>query len=253
MKSIHPLVVIAALTLTASSVRADVVLSGTGTFNFNAGSWATVAGGANVSGFEALTLDEVFDKTASSARTGAQIMADEIVASPAYSGITFDLNGSSVNNLVGRTAQPTTFNFAAGNPAGGTGQIGLGGVTRWAVNPVLGGGSLLFGDFTLNYDASRTLVGASGWNLKGNIVPAGVVFDLQNVLATHAGNTLSITGDLGLSPEVATFLFGTPSDTGKNMGTFAFNGFTAVPEPTAYPWIGLGLCSVFAWVRRKRH
>lgn len=253
MKTALRFAIVINIALAASSGRADVVLSGSGTFNFNPGAWASVAGGANVSGFEALTLDEVFDKSASSARTGAQILTDEIVAAPAYSGISFDLNGTSVNNLPGRTAQPTTFSFGAGNPAGATGQIGLGGVTRWSVNPLLGGGSLLFGDFTLSYDAARTQVGGSGWNLKGNIVPAGVVFDLQNVLATHVGNSLSITGDLGLSPEVATFLFATPSDTGKNMGSFAFNGVTAVPEPTAYPWFALGLCSLFVLARRRRH
>lgn len=252
MKPALRFAVVIGFALAAATGRADVVISGSGSFNFDPGAWASVAGGANVSGFEALTLDEVFDKSASSARTGAQILADEIVASPAYTGISFDLNGASVNNLPGRTAQPTTFSFGAGNPAGGTGQLGLGGVTRWSVNPLLGGGGLLFGDFTLSYDATRTQVGGSGWNLKGNIVPAGVVFDLQNVLASHVGNTLSITGDLGLSPEVATFLFGTPSDTGKNMGSFAFNGFTAVPESTAYPWIALGLCSLFVVVRRAR-
>ena len=236
--------------ITTVSLQADTLVSGSGMFDFDSAAWATVAGGANVPGFEALTLDEAFGQAAANARTGAQILADEVVASPAYTGIAFDLNGPSVSNLAGRFTQPTDFAFSPGNLTGHTGAIGLGSVTRWAVNPLLGGSSLLFGDFTLSYDASRLLVGGTGWNLKGNITPAGVAFDLLNVNASHAGNTLTISGDLGLSYEVANFLFATPADQGKDMGNFSFTATTAVPEPAAYAWMAAGACLLFA-ARRK--
>lgn len=237
--------------LVTTSLRADTLVSGSGMFDFDSAAWASVAGGANVPGFEALTLDEAFNQAAANARTGAQILADEVVANPAYTGISFDLNGPSVSNLTGRTAQPTDFSFTPGNLTAHTGAIGLGGVTRWTVNPLLGGGGLLFGDFTLSYDVSRQLVGGTGWALKGNIAPAGVAFDLQNVTTSTVGNTLTISGDLGLSWEVANFLFATPGDQGKDMGNFTFTGVTAVPEPTAYAWMAAGACVLFAAARRS--
>jgi hypothetical protein len=237
--------------LTAVPTRASSLVSGSGTFNFDPAAWASVAGGANAPGFEALKLDEVFDQTAASVRTGAQILTDEIVASPATSGIVFGLNGPSVNNLAQRYSQPTDFAFDPGNLTGHTGAIGLGGVTRWAVNPLLGGGGLLFGDFTLSYDASRPLVGGSGWNLKANGVPAGVAFDLLNVNTSVVGNTVTISGDLGLSFEVANFLLATPANQGKDMGDFAFVG-TAVPEPETAAWVAALACAGFAGARRWR-
>lgn len=242
-----------ALSLFATaSLQADTLVSGVGMFDFDPAAWATVAGGLNSPGFEALTLDEVFDQNAANARTGAQILGDEVTANPAYTGISFDMNGPSVSNLSGRTTQPTDFSFNPGNLTGHAGAIGLGGVTRWAVNPLLGGGSLLFGDFTLSYDVSRQLVGGSGWALKGNIAPAGAAFDLLNVTANHTGNTLTISGDLGVSWEVANFLFATPADQGKDMGNFTFTGTTAVPEPAAYAWMAAGACVLFGVARRLR-
>jgi hypothetical protein len=237
--------------LTAVPTRASTLVSGSGTFNFDPTAWASVAGGANVPGFEALKLNEVFDQPAAAARTGNQILTDEVVTAPSPTGIQFNLNGPTVNNLALRYSKPTDFDFTPGNLTAHTGVIGLGGVTRWDVNPLLGGGSLAFGDFTLSYDASRSLVGGSGWNLKANIAPAGVAFDLLNVQTSFAGNTLTISGDLGLSFEVANFLLSTPSDQGKDMGNFVFTG-VAVPEPSAYGWVAAIACAGLAGVRRAK-
>lgn len=237
-----------------SPSRADVLVSGQATIDFHQSAWDSLAGGASVPGFEALTLDETFDQEAAASRTGAQILADELVASPAYTGLTYALNGAQVSNLAGRTAQPTTFQFSPDNLTAHTGAIGLGGVSRWAVNPLLGGGKLVFGDFTLAYDASRQLVGGSGWNLMGNIAPAGTLFDLVNVTTSTAGNTLSISGDLVVSFEVANFLLGTPSDQGKNVGSLQFSATTAVPEPSTWALFSCGVVGalVVAGARRIR-
>lgn len=223
-----------AITVLPSFAHGDVLVSGSATINYSKAAWDSLAGGNSTPGFEALILDEAFDQAAANARTSAQILGDEVQASPSYTGLTYALNGASVNNLSGRTTQPTTFGFTPGNLTGHTGAIGLGGITRWDVNPLLGGGQVLFGDFTLKYDAARVggLIDGSGWHLVGNIAPAGVVFDLKNVSTSDSGNALSISGDLTISYEVANFLLATPSDQGKNMGSFALSAVTAVPEPT---------------------
>ncbi len=243
---------IAAAALLPAANATFVLLDGSANFDLDPAAWASVAGGAPAPGFEALTLDEVFDSAAAAARTGGQILSDELVSSPAYTGILFGLNPASVSNLAGRNTRPTDFAFNPGDLTAHTGVIGLGGVTRWAVNPLLGGGSLLFGDFTLSYDVSRQLVGGTGWNLRGNIAPSAVAFDLQNVAANLNGNQLTITGDLGLSYEVANFLFANPADQGRDMGDFTFTAVTSVPEPAAYAWVTVAGCGLFTLIRRRR-
>jgi len=216
----------------AGPAAAATLSSGSATIDYHKAAWDTLAGGASVPGFEALVLDEFFDQTAANARTSAQILADEVQASPAYGGQVYAMNGITVTNLAGRTAQPTTIDFNPASLTTHTGVIGLGGVTRWDVNALLGGGNVLAGDFTLRYDASRLLAGGSGWALTNNISPAAVVFDLANVTASAGAGTLTISGDLGLSFEVANFLLGSPGDQGKDMGNFTFTG-SYVPEPSS--------------------
>ncbi len=244
-----------ALTLAAgaslSSARGATLVTGSAVIDFDSTSWSSLAGGAAVPGFEALVLDEVFDQAEATARTAAQILSDEVEASPSYTGHVFAMNGTTVTNLAGRTAQPTTFGFDPGALTGHTGAIGLGGVTRWAINPALGGGSVVAGDFTLAYDATRSLVGGSGWAITNNILPASVVFDLSNVTTSASGGTLTISGDLSLSYEVANFLLSTPANQGLDMGDFTFTG-TFVPEPSSAALVGLAVAGGVARRRRSR-
>jgi hypothetical protein len=99
---------------------------------------------------------------------------------------------------------------------------------------------VLIGDYTLQFDATRSFVGGSGWYLQGNILPAAAAFDLLNVNITEAPGTFTISGDLGVSWEVANFLYNTPGDTLKDVGNFNFTA-TTVPEPSALVLIGLGV------------
>lgn len=227
----------------ASESSAATLGNGSATIDYDAAAWASLAGGANLPGFEALVLDEFFDQTASNARTGAEIQADEVQASPPYVNQSYAMNGSSVTNLLGRFTQPTTFAFTPGAPASHTGAIGLGGVTRWDVNPLLGGGQLLYGDFSLQYDPIRIgsnsgfPLNGSGWYLKANIPPAGAAFDLLNVSVTETAGTLSISGDLGVSFEVANFLYLTPGNQGADVGNLLFSA-TIVPEPSVTALVG---------------
>lgn len=245
-RSLTPLL---ALGLTLGTASAATLSTGSATFDYDPAAWATVAGGANAPGFQALVLDEYFDAAAAAARTGAQIQSDEIVLNPATTGLISTMNGATVTNLAGRTAQPTTFAFEPGALTSHTGVIGLGGVTRWEVNALIGGGKVLSGDYTLAYDVSRQLAGGSGWALTNNILPALVVFDLTGVTATGTASSLTISGSLALSPEVATLLLQTPANAGKDMGDFSFSA-TVVPEPSGALLGGLALvCGI---LRRRR-
>jgi hypothetical protein len=131
-----------------------------------------------------------------------------------------------VTNLSSRHTQPTTFIYQRGNLTNQTGSIGLGGVARFAV---YGGtyGNLLFGDYTLQYDSSRIVLGGTGWYLEDNIPPAAAAFDLINVTVVETNSSFTISGDLGVSFEVANFLYSTPADTLADVGTFTFTGYTA--------------------------
>ena len=229
-----------------SSANADTLASGSATIDYDQAAWESLASGYGPT--PVLTLSAFFDQTEADARTGSQLLSD---AAPAtnYGGEVYAMYGSSVANLSGRYGQPTTFTFTPGQLTLHTGVIGFGGVTRFAV---YGGafGSLLFGDFTLQYDAGRQLVGGSGWYLKGNIPPAAAAFDLLNVNINESPGSFTISGDLGISYEVANYLYNTPSDALKDVGNFTFTGFTAVPEPTT---VALVVCGMgFLWCSRKR-
>ncbi|MFZ4767527.1 MAG: PEP-CTERM sorting domain-containing protein [Roseimicrobium sp.] len=241
---------LACTTVSSESHAAFTLASGGATIDYHAAAWATVAGGANSAGFEALILDEYFNQAGVTSRTNTQILNDEVQANPPYTGQLYQMNGTSVSNLAGRTNQATTFSYNVGTPTAHTGVIGLGGMTRWDVNPLLGGGNILFGDFTLQYDANRLLVGGSGWALTGNVSPASVVFDLLNVVINATDTSFDISGDLGVSYEVANFLFATPTDQGKDVGNFSFSA-TAVPEPSRVLLLLAGLGGV-GWSRRRR-
>jgi hypothetical protein len=231
---------------------ASTLVSGGATIDYDAAAWATLAGGTNVAGFEALVLDEYFDQAGVTSRTGTQLLFDEVVANPSPIGLYHALNGSSVTNLAGRTNQPTTFSYLPGSLMSHSGVIGLGGVSRWDVNPLLGGGVLGFGDFTLQYNSSRIALGGSGWSLKVYLAGGGgnTAFDLVNVITNATDTSLSISGDLAVSPEVAIGLLGTPADAGKDVGNFSFTA-TAIPEPASALLGGIALLGLLG--RRARN
>ncbi|NOS71294.1 MAG: PEP-CTERM sorting domain-containing protein [Verrucomicrobia bacterium] len=229
-----------------TAVNADTLLSGSATIDYDSAAWSTLASGFGPT--PVLSLGAYFNQADASARTQAQLLADLNPGGPAsYLGQVYAMNGASVVNLSGRYTQPTTFAYTPGSLSSHTGSIGLGGVARF---DVYGGvfGSLLFGDFTLQYDAARSLVGGSGWYLKGNIPPAAAAYDLLNVSITEAPGTFTISGDLGVSYEIANFLYATPGDTLKDVGNFTFTA-TTVPEPSALALLGLGV--LLPLLRRK--
>jgi len=203
------------------------VVAGAATINYDQAAWDTLA-----SGFGAppvLTLSAYFNQAEANAHTQSQLLTN-VPASYSYTNQVYALNGSSVTNLPSRYTQATTFAYTRGNLTNQTGSIGLGGVARFAV---LGGaaGNLLYGDYTLQYDTNRLALGGTGWYLLGNIPPATAVFDLVNVSVGETINSFTISGDLGVSFEIANFLYATPADTLKDVGNFVFTGYT-VPLST---------------------
>ena len=231
-----------ALLMLAGTVPAATLVSGSAQIDFDKAAWDSLAAGIGV-GQPVLTLDEYFDQTAANQRTPAKLLNDEVQANPSYTGQIYLMNGTTVSNAPGRTSQPTTFTFTPGQIQGHTGSIGLGGVARFRVAAAAGGGRLLYGDYTLLYDADRASLGNSGWVLMGNIAPAGAAFDLLNVSVIETPSSLTISGNLGVTFEYANLLYATPSDEGRNVGHFTFTALVVVPEPTTGSLFLLGLAA----------
>jgi hypothetical protein len=196
--------------------------SGSATIDFDQAAWNTLA--SAVGPAPVLTLSGFFEAGVANTSTLEELGTQQ-AASASYLRQTYGMNGPTVSQVTGRTSQPTTFAYRPGSPASQVGRVGLGGVARFAV---LGGvgGNLLFGDYTLQYDAARIPLGGSGWYLKGNIPPEAAVFDLLKVRVEESADTLTIAGDLGVSFEVANLLYGTPGDTLKDVGDFTFTAST---------------------------
>lgn len=217
MKIISLVAVVAILSI-APLASADTLTSGSATINFYQSAWDSLASGYGPT--PVLTLSAFFNQAQANALDYTETLTNA-QASPAYTNEVYAMNGPVVTNLAGRTTQPTTFAYTPGQLTNHTGSIGLGGIARFAV---YGGayGTLLYGDYTLQYDSSRIALGGSGWYLKGNIPPAAAAFDLLNVTVTETNDTVTISGSLGVSYEVAYFLYGTPNDALAVVGDFSF-------------------------------
>jgi hypothetical protein len=202
------------------------VTGGSATINFDRAAWESLASGFGTP--PVLTLSAFFNQAQANALTQSNLLHDAQTGAT-YTNEIYAVNGATVTNLPSRYTQPTTFTYQRGNLTNGTGSIGLGGVARFAV---YGGayGNLLYGDYTLQYSTARLAYGGSGWYLKGNIPPAAAAFDLLNVVIVETNNSFTLSGNLGVSPEVAYGLYGTPADAEQSVGTFSLTVATrAVP------------------------
>jgi hypothetical protein len=205
------------------------VFAGKAVINFHPAAWQSLASGYGPA--PVLTLSGFFNQAQANALSQSQLLTN-VEGGYSYSNQVYAMNGATVSNLPSRYTQPTTFVYPVGSLTNHTGRIGLGGVARFSVFGGLGG-NLLFGDYTLQYDSSRIALGGSGWYLRGNIAPAAAAFDLLNVNVMETTNAFTISGDLGVSPEVANILFSTPGDTLANVGAFNFTGCTVPPTTPA--------------------
>ena len=201
------------------------IFDGKAVINYNQSAWAALASGIGAPP-PVLTLSAFFNQSQANALTYNQTLSIT-QPDPSYTNEVYAMNGPTVTNLAGRTTQPTTFAYVRGSLTNQTGSIGLGGIAQFTVSPAAGGGVLVCGDYTLKYDPSRIALGGTGWYLQDNIPPAAAAFDLINVTVVETNTAFTITGDLGVSFEVANFLYDTPSDTLADVGTFTFTGYTA--------------------------
>lgn len=212
-------------------------VAGKAVINFSQAAWESLASGFATP--PVLTLSAFFNQAQANALYQSNLLHD-VQTGYSYSNQVYAMNGPTVSNLPTRYTQPTTFFYPRGALTNHVGKIGLGGVARFAV---LGGagGNLIYGDYTLQYDTNRLTLGGSGWYLFGNIPPAAAAFDLLNVNASETTNSFTIAGDLGVSFEVANFLYGTPGDTLANVGTFTLTAYTApLPTPVVEQFIVSG-------------
>jgi hypothetical protein len=199
------------------------VFAGKAVINYNQSAWAGLASGY-APPLVGLTLSGFFNQAQANMLNQSQLLTN-VQGGYSYTNQVYAMNGTTVSNLPSRYTQPTTFLYPYGNLTNHVGHIGM---ARFAVFGGVGG-NLLFGDYTLQYDPSRIALGGSGWYLLGNMTPAAAAFDLLNVNVVETTNSFTISGDLGVSFEVANFLFHTPGDTLANVGTFSFTGYTVAP------------------------
>jgi len=199
------------------------VVAGKAVINYSQSAWESLASGFATP--PVLTLSAFFNQAQANNLAQSNLLQD-VQTGYSYSNQIYAMNGETVTNLPTRYTQPTTFLYPRGNLTNHVGSIGLGGVARFAV---LGGayGNLLYGDYTLQYSTNRFARGGSGWYLYANIPPAAAAFDLANVSIAETTNSFVISGNLGVSWEVANLLYSTPSDAGVIVGTFKFTGYTA--------------------------
>ncbi len=183
-----------------------------------------------------MILEEFFQGNADRNRTRAQILSDHIV--PTFSAIPttylkYEINGSTVTNLAGRTRKVSTFSYDPANVTGtALGEIGLTGVLRFVGDFT---GVFLLGDFTFRYNlpAGNTLPNR-GWVFVNNFDFPGVpAFETKNVVVTASAGKLVIAGDLTISYEMDQFFL--PGDRGKDVGEFRVETPIAAITPPRTP------------------
>jgi len=209
--------------------------------NFNAAQLAALNMGSNPE-IGALILEEFFGGDADRLRDRTQIVTEHIVPGiteiPA-TGLKFEVNGPSVVNLTKRYSQPTTFQYSPADLAGTpTGKIGLRGVLRFVGDF---DGIFTMGDFEFKWDATRVNAGTgrSGWVFFNRFDNFQVnAWETKDVTTTISGTTLTITGTLIVSDQLANaFLNG---DNGKPVGNFTLRATTPGSEvlPVAMTPVG---------------
>ncbi len=189
-------------------------------------------------------VEEFFDASAAY-KTFDEIKEDNTPADLSdYAGneisatnLEFAVNGAIITpNPLQRKNKPTTFSFDPNDILGtATGNIGLGGVIRFRVDVNPPSNRVMLGDMTLGYNPAGegSTPGRSGWVLINHIGFDAGAFNLFDVNTSLDGNTLTLSGILGLGDGFDHL--GGKRDT--RVGSFTFQT-TVVPIP-ATVWLFL--------------
>jgi hypothetical protein len=192
-----------------------------------------------------LSVSRFFGGTEAATFTRSQVLS-AVNSPPTDDDLPFNVNFAPLSNPTGRqrTASTLDFDFTGFDPlnpfaswsssspsgfgiAGGE-QVSLDGVIRYG-SPL---GTLVSGDFALRYQANRAAVFGdpdfSGLVLVNLFDFPASSFDIGNVVATVTGKTLTIDGELLISPEFSNGFFG-GTVTGFDVGHFQLT-VTAIPE-----------------------
>lgn len=223
-----------------------------------------VGSGSASIGFDLATIGAITPLSGLNASFGNTETYNEVLSLPSNSpgsSLSWAINPLGTPSPDGRAIQGTNLDIDAGNVLGSWGggtdlgvyllggeQIGFGGATRWDVNPLLGGGTFVLGDFALRYSASRVGGGRSGLVITNSYGFADVaIFDIANASISVTGSVLSITGDILISDGL--LAVGFPSGSyGADIGDFALSA-NLVPAPGALAALAL---APLAQRRRRR-
>ena len=197
--------------------------------------------------FVFLTTINSFNQAASNSSTDAQILADAGTTT-AWSNLGFGINPTTpLSDPSGRSLQETTFTYDPANLTGtASGQIGIGGVSRWWGAGV---GNFVLGDFALTYNTSLETGIYSGWALTNNFSLPALAFQIANASTSAiSADGFTLSGDLWVkSGDPLNAFFSFPEG---DYGYFSMTAST-VPEPSTYALLALAAVAVGLQMRKR--
>jgi hypothetical protein len=250
--------------ITPISAHATVLQAssgGTFTFNLDSAALGNYAFGS-VLGTNNYYLSS-FSNTAASDPTvvSAAAFSSTIGATPiSATNLVHDLTPVGTNpvgQLAGRHVQATTAGFSIDSStlAGVAGEkLGMTGMQGFYIPNFNGNPSKMYtGDFSLQFDSTRTSNGRSGWYLNNNAGFTLATYDLANLNATvNDANNWLLTGDLLVAPSLANMLAG-PAYTdvgGFRLGVGSYS-VSSVPVPSAV-WLFGSTIAGFIGIKRRK-
>ena len=226
--------------LATSIASASLLQTGLATIDLDPAAWLSLKN---------QTVSAVFDKTDMDTMNTSDILTAP-TGTPSTTGLPFEMytNNAPVG-LAGRAPENTSFDYNGTDATTSVGTIGLAGA--WKTNSTDFTGQLVFGDFSLHYDASRVGVNAggtsSGWALTNHVSFAASTADLANITLINGIDGFTLSGDIALNAGSAAFLGGVA---GQDVGDFSVTVST-VPVPAAVWLFGSGLLGVVGFGRKE--
>lgn len=191
-----------------------------------------------------------FDALSSAAGlTFSSVSGDVIAPGSIADSVAFSVNPRDAASL------PTTFSYdAATFPAAGS----FAGTIEHTGSVFFNADTVEVGNFTIAFDAARagTLGGnASGFYVASTVGVVAPLFDIQVTGASPELTSLTVDGDLLVSPELGGFLLtnqlATSNLAGVAVGAARVEA-VAIPEPSTLAIVGLAACGLIAYRRRSK-